>query len=139
MVRGALASGAGLRKFGEMIRHQGGDSDIVSDLSRLPQATSREMVPAPASGHLQRLDAELVGRASMLLGAGREKADDAIDPAAGILLHRKPGDAVSAGDPLLELHYNDNRRVVDAQHLVAQAIVIGDAPPVSPLVLDHIT
>jgi pyrimidine-nucleoside phosphorylase len=138
IVRGALASGAALSKFGAMIRHQGGDAEIVSDLSKLPQAAKREVVSASASGHLQRLDAELVGRASMLLGAGREKAGDAIDLAAGITLHRKPGDAVGTGDPVLELHYTDDRGLAGARQLVAQAMVIGDAPPALPLVLDHI-
>ncbi len=139
MVRHALTSGAALTKFGAMIRHQGGDGEIVSDLSRLPQAAKRQIVPASASGHLRRLDAELVGRASMLLGAGREKAGDAVDLAAGITLHRKPGDAVGAGDPVLELHYNDDRGLAGARQLVARAVVIGEAPPPSPLVLDHIT
>ena len=64
---------AALAKFGAMIRHQGGDGEIVNDLSRLPHGQEAESVAAPASGHLQRLDAELVGRASMLLGAGRMK------------------------------------------------------------------
>ena len=75
----------------------------------------------------------------MLLGAGREKAGDAVDLAAGITLQRKPGDAVGAGDPMLELHYNDDRGLAGARQLVARAVVIGEAPPASPLVLDHIT
>jgi pyrimidine-nucleoside phosphorylase len=139
MVRDALTSGAALAKFGAMIRHQGGDGEIVNDPSRLPRAAKRETVTASASGHLQRLDAELIGRASMLLGAGREKAGDAIDLAAGITLWRKPGQPVAAGDPLLDLHYNDERGLAAARQLIAHAVVIGDAPPSTPLVLDHIT
>ncbi len=139
LVREALSSGAALAKFGAMIRHQGGDGEIVNDLSRLPQAAKKESVAAPASGHLQRLDAELVGRASMLLGAGREKAGDTVDLTAGITLRRKPGDRVTAGEPLLDLHYNDDRGLAGARQLLAQAIVIGTAPPASPLVIDHIT
>ncbi|MGH9173508.1 MAG: thymidine phosphorylase, partial [Vicinamibacterales bacterium] len=138
-VSDALRSGAALAKFEAMVARQGGDREIVRDPLRLPQATHRHVVPAVTGGYLHRLDAELVGRASMLLGAGRAKVSDTIDPAAGVMIHRKPGDSVAAGDPLLELHYNDGRSLDAAVQLAARAIEIADRPPPeSALVLDHV-
>lgn len=136
----ALQSGAALAKFEAMVVRQGGDGEIVRDVGRLPQAARRHVVAASAAGYLQRLDAELVGRASMLLGAGRAKVSDTIDLAAGIVIHRKPGDQIIAGDPILELHYNDGGELEGAIELATQAIEIaGEPPPASTLVLDHVT
>jgi pyrimidine-nucleoside phosphorylase len=135
-VRDALGSGAALEKFAAMVERQGGHPAIVRDRSRLPHARNRHWVPAPIEGYVTALDAELVGRASMALGAGREQVGDAIDLAAGVLIHRKPGDRVRAGDPVLELHYNDARHLAHAIALAEAAIVIGpSARPSTPLVL----
>jgi pyrimidine-nucleoside phosphorylase len=138
-VRGALSSGAAIAKFAEMIARQGGDARIVEEPTRLPQARAQQAVVARESGYLARLDAELVGRASMLLGAGRETMTDTIDYATGAVVTRRPGEAVRAGDPILTLHYNDDRRLADAVRLVESAIVIQHVPPPPvPLVLDHV-
>jgi pyrimidine-nucleoside phosphorylase len=138
-VRSALTSGAALDKFAEMIARQGGDARIVSEPARLPQAKARQAVVARAAGYLARLDAELVGRASMLLGAGRETVTDTIDFATGAVVVRKPGDAVGAGDPILVLHHNDDRRLAEAVRLAESAIAVLPEPPASaPLVLDHV-
>jgi thymidine phosphorylase len=76
----------------------------------------------------------------MLLGAGREKVDDTIDPGAGIVVRHKPGDEVTAGEPVLELHYNDERRIDHAVQLAASAITIGSVKPEPlPMVIEHIT
>jgi pyrimidine-nucleoside phosphorylase len=134
-VRDALTSGAALRKLAEIIAFQGGDPAIVENRSLLPQAEHRHVVKATTAGYVAHLDAELVGRASMLLGAGRDRVDATIDPGAGIVLHRKPGDAVAPGDPILELHYNQQARVTEAAGLAASAITIQPAAPaVHPLV-----
>jgi thymidine phosphorylase len=82
------------------------------------------------------MDALLVGRMAVALGAGRDKKGDEVDLAAGILLHRKPGEAVAADDPVMELRFNDASRLENALALASQAIVIGDrqqSPP--PLVM----
>ena len=85
---------------------------------------------------MQSLDALLVGRTAVALGAGRDKKGDAVDLSAGILLHKKPGDAISAGEPIMELRYNDESRLKNALGLATQAAVIGDkAPPDAPLVI----
>jgi pyrimidine-nucleoside phosphorylase len=128
----ALDSGAALEKLRAVITRQGGDARVVDEPGRLPQARERSAVVSPASGFVGTLDAELVGRASMLLGAGRDRLDAAIDHAAGIVIHRKPGEAVRAGDPVMELYYNDGRRLDEARALALEAIVVGEAPAEVP-------
>ena len=128
-VRGAIASGAGLEKFRQIIAHQGGDPKVVDDYSRLPHAPSRQFVRAGQAGYIEVLDAELVGRASVMLGAGRDRVEDPVDPAVGIMVLAKPGDQVAAGDPVLELHYRDPARRDQALALLSRAIVIGETSP----------
>jgi pyrimidine-nucleoside phosphorylase len=128
-VRVALSSGAGADRLRAMIAAQGGDAAVVDHPERLPAAGSVHPVKAQGSGVLAALDAELVGRAGVLLGAGRERKDDPVDPAAGIRLVRRLGDAVRAGDVVLELHAGDRRAVDEAAHLAAAAISIADAEP----------
>jgi thymidine phosphorylase len=71
----------------------------------------------------------------MLLGAGRDRVEAVIDPATGIVVHKKPGDVVSKGEPIMTLHYNDARRLDGAVHLAKSAVFIGDEPPADvPLV-----
>jgi pyrimidine-nucleoside phosphorylase len=135
LVREALTSGAALRKLEALVARQDGDARIVSDPSRLPRAAQTKTVDATADGYLVRLDAELVGRSSMLLGAGRDRVEAVIDPATGIVVHKKPGDHVSKGEPILALHYNDARRLDEAVRLAHIAIEVGHAPPAAvPLV-----
>jgi pyrimidine-nucleoside phosphorylase len=128
-VRGAIASGAGLERFRRIIEVQGGDPNVVDDYARFPAAPCRHVVAAPREGFVTRLDAALVGRASVALGAGRDRVEDAVDPAVGILIAAKPGDAVRAGDPVLEIHYRDPARLAAALTLTACAIGIGDTRP----------
>ncbi len=135
-VRQALASGAALAKLREMIAGQGGDVAVVDNPSRLPSASLTRMITAPRTGFVTALDALLVGRAAVALGAGRDKKGDAVDLSAGILLPKKPGDAVKSGEPVMELRYNDPARLDAAVALATQAMVVGDlAPAPQPLVL----
>jgi pyrimidine-nucleoside phosphorylase len=137
--RGAIASGTGLERFRRIIETQGGDPRVVDDPGRLPNAPQRHAIVAGRSGFVDRLDAELVGRASVALGAGRDKVDDPVDFAVGIIVRAKPGDEVRAGDPVLELHYRDRPRLEAASALAARAIGIGDArPAVRPLIVGEV-
>jgi len=134
-VRDAIASGAGLERFRRIIENQGGDPHVVDDGRVLPAAPSRHTLTAERSGVVAALDALLVGRASVALGAGRDRVEDAVDPAVGIMVLATPGDAVRAGDPILELHYRERTRLDAALPLVRQAVSVGDEPPVRrPLV-----
>jgi pyrimidine-nucleoside phosphorylase len=127
--RGAIQSGAGLDRFRQIVEAQGGDPAIVDDCSRLPHVPDRHVVAADRGGFVSRLDAELVGRASVALGAGRDRVEDPVDPAVGIMVLAKPGDEVRAGDPILELHYRDRARLDTATRLTGQAITIADQRP----------
>jgi pyrimidine-nucleoside phosphorylase len=139
-VRRALASGAGLEKLREMVAFQGGDPRVVDDPSLLPVGPLREVITAPRTGVVTTIDAEAIGRATMLLGAGRDKAGVPVDHAVGAIVLRKPGDRVSAGDALIELLYRGEHRLSQARRLAAEAFVIGeDAPAAGPLVLEVIT
>ena len=100
----ALADGSALRRFAQLIEAQGGDPGVADEPSRLPQPRCRREVVADRSGVLGALDAELVGLAAVELGAGRARKEDAVDPAAGLLLRKRVGDQVVAGEALAELH-----------------------------------
>jgi pyrimidine-nucleoside phosphorylase len=135
-VREAIASGRALEKMRAMVRWQGGDWRALDDYSRLPGAGKRHAITATAGGYLASLKADLIGRASMALGAGRRRIEDHIDYGAGIVIGRKPGDGVSAGDTILELLYNDERGVGEAAGLAQSAITVTSAPPdPKPLIL----
>ena len=85
------------------------------------------------------LDAELVGRAAVALGAGRNTVDDAVDPAVGAMVLAHPGDALRAGDPILELHYRRESDLAAALDLIGRAIEIADEPPsVMPLIVEEV-
>jgi pyrimidine-nucleoside phosphorylase len=128
-VHRAVASGAALDRLRRIIRTQGGDEWVVDDPSRLPQAPERELIRADRQGYVTGLDAALLGRAAVALGAGRDRVDDRVDPAVGIVVHAPPGAPVSAGEAVLELHYRDRGRLDAARPLAQQAIVVSEAAP----------
>jgi pyrimidine-nucleoside phosphorylase len=125
----AIDSGAALDKFRRIVETQGGDPRVVDDVSRLPSVKQRHLVQATRSGYISRMDAQLLGRASVALGAGRDRVDDSIDPAVGILVNAKPGVKVSAGETVLEVIYRDKGKLDPALDLIKRAIVIKDKPP----------
>jgi pyrimidine-nucleoside phosphorylase len=124
---GELSSGRGLQKFLEIVRAQGGDPR-VADGGALPRSRSTRTVEAGRDGFVTAIDTESIGTATMLLGAGRSKVEDAIDPAAGAVVHAKIGDEVRKGEALLTLHFNDESGVEAASHRVRRAYTISDAP-----------
>jgi len=137
--REAIRTGAALERFRQIVEAQSGDPRVVDDYSRLPQAPHRNVVEAERRGYVTRLDAELIGRASNALGAGRDRVEDPVDPAVGISIRATVRDAVSPGDPLLELHYRDRARLQTALALASQAIAIGDdRPPRTPLIVGEV-
>jgi len=134
-VREALASGAGLRKFQEIIGLQGGDARVCDDVARLPRAKETVELRAESAGRVSGIACRTVGTAAMLLGAGRETVDSTIDPGVGLVLRKKVGDAVSAGEPLATVHVNDRRRLDEALAMLRGAIRVGsEAPAPRPLV-----
>ena len=104
MLERTISSGAALERFAAFVRAQGGDASAVYDPSLLPQAPVTTEVPAPAGGYVGRIHAEDVGLVSMHLGGGRAAKDDDIDLAVGVVLKKKVGDAVAAGESLGTVH-----------------------------------
>ena len=131
----ALADGRALDTYRVMIRAQGGDPDAP-----LPAARhTRQVLPAPQDGWLQRLDARAVGVAAWRLGAGRAVKEDPVSAAAGVLCLAKPGERVERGQPLLELLTDDESRFGRAEAALAGAVTVGGQPPdVPPLVIDRL-
>ncbi len=132
----ALDGGAALDKFRQMIAAQGGDPAVVDDPSMLPTAESRTSLFAERSGFVVEMDAEAVGLAALDLGAGRRRAEDRVDPAVGILVLKKPGEAVHAGEAVFEIHHNVPGLAAAVARL-RQSYCIGDDPPtLKPLLME---
>ncbi|MEV0730839.1 thymidine phosphorylase [Polymorphospora sp. NPDC050346] len=131
----ALADGRAMDSWRAMIRAQGGDPDAP-----LPVARETETVRAAADGYVASVDAYAIGVAAWRLGAGRARKEDPVSAAAGIVLHRKPGDRVRAGDPLYELRTDDPARLTAALATAAEAVTVtaAAAPTPTPLVIERI-
>jgi pyrimidine-nucleoside phosphorylase len=131
-----ITSGRALEKFREIVRLQGGDPGVLDDTRRLPQAQRRVDVTSARSGYVASIQCEQVGVAGMVLGGGREKQEDAIDPAVGLVLHKKVGDAVKTAEPICTIYYNSDSRLDEARRLVELSYRIEAAPPqhVRPLI-----
>jgi pyrimidine-nucleoside phosphorylase len=135
----ALTSGAGVEKLRAIIEFQGGNPAVVDDYGRLPAAPDRHDVAASRSGYVSALQAELIGRAAVALGAGRARLDDVIDPGVGIEVMIRVGAPVRAGETILSVHHRGGRGLGDAAPMLAEAVQIEDTPPLSrPVVVDRV-
>lgn len=124
-----LRSGRALDKFGEMITAQGGDARVLREEGLLSATKIKEEVLAPSGGYVQAIHAERIGRAAMILGAGREKKESPIDLAVGIVLNKKVGDHVGAGEALAVLHANSPEALRQVKEIILGAYSIGDKKP----------
>ena len=132
-LQAAIDSGRGLDKFAEIIAFQGGDPAVLHDRAAMAVAEKSTNFAASRSGTVVGFDTEAIGRASMVLGAGRETLADTIDPAVGFLMRARIGDQVFAGQTLVDVFYNDDDRLQRAIEILSPAITIDvqpcDAPP----------
>jgi pyrimidine-nucleoside phosphorylase/thymidine phosphorylase len=136
-VREALASGAGLERFRRVIELQGGNPRVCDDLTLLPQAPESVVIRSERDGRVARLAARAIGHAGMLLGGGRETVDSTIDPAVGFVFHKKVGDPVAVGEPIVTAYVGKTSRREAALARLQEAIVVAaEAPPRGPLVLE---
>lgn len=136
----ALHSGAGLDRFRRMVEAQGGDARVCDDPEGV-LARAKEIVshPAERDGVVADVDAEAIGRAVLVLGGGRTKTDDHIDPAVGISALVQIGESVSKGETLMRIHSNNSDRLQQAQELLRNAITLADsAPRQVPVILERI-
>lgn len=128
-----LASGRALSKFAEFVAAQGGDARVVeSPEAVLPQAPCVAAVPAPRGGYIREINAERVGLATVLLGAGRSRKGEPVDPRVGVVLHRKVGARVEAGEPLFSVHAADEGAWQAAAQQVLEAYAWSDEPVAPP-------
>jgi thymidine phosphorylase len=128
-----LRDGSAMDVWKKMIAAQGGDPDAT-----LPVARETHVVTAPASGRLTRLDALAVGVAAWRLGAGRARKEDPVQAGAGVVLHAKPGDAVTEGAPLMTLHTDEPERFERALAALDGAVDVGTSYTPGPLVIDRV-
>ena len=140
-VNAAIGDGRGFLKLCEIVEAQGGDPDALADPALLPRAREVREVASRARGLVQAIDAEAIGLAAMALGAGRSRLEDRVDPAAGLLVHKKVGDPVEPGEPLATLHLG--AAPLEAPEAVAErvraAYQIGAARvPPEPLIRERI-
>jgi len=123
-----ISSGKALDKFRQMVELQGGDPRVIDDPKKLRRAQHTVTISSPRDGYVVSLKCEQIGTACVVLGGGRERKEDSVDPTVGIVLHKKVGDAVSAGEPLATLHYNAETRAVRARQMMEESFQIGDSP-----------
>jgi pyrimidine-nucleoside phosphorylase/thymidine phosphorylase len=124
-----LLDGSGYRKFKEVIQAQGGNPHVLDRFELLPNATGVREICSPRSGYVTAIDAELVGQASSMIGAGRDTKEDKIDPAVGVILEVKIGNKVDSGGVLCRLYYTNEDRVEDAAQQIEDAFRISATPP----------
>jgi len=126
---GVIRSGAALDKFREMVARQGGAAAAVDRPELLPHARCAAEVTSLRSGSVCAMQCEAVGTACAILGGGHEQREDAVDPATGILLHKKVGDRVAAGESLCTMFYNEETRAARASKLLQESYTIGEDVP----------
>ena len=125
----SLTSGKALHKFKEWIGTQGGNTSWIDKPALFPKATVSYDVKSPKSGYIEKTNAETIGIASVILGAGRETKDDTIDMTAGIILHKKNGDLVNEGDTLATLYSCDESSFPSSEKKFLSGYVFSDTKP----------
>jgi pyrimidine-nucleoside phosphorylase len=124
-----ISSGEALGKFARMIELQGGDARVIDDVNRLPRARSTLEVTSEKPGYVVSMQCEQIGTACVILGGGRERKEDSVDPAVGIVLNKKVGDRVAAGAALATIYYNSETRAAQARQLIEASYQIAEEPP----------
>lgn len=137
MLENVIKDGSALELFGELIEAQGGNKAIVHDPALLPTAKFQIPVAASRSGYITKMEADDIGIAAMLLGAGRATKEDEIDLAVGIVLEKKIGDAVKEGEPIAVIHAN-TEDVAQSISLLHEHIVIGDEAVTPPALIGEV-
>jgi pyrimidine-nucleoside phosphorylase len=135
--RELIASGKALERFRQMVRMQGGDVGVIDDPKKFAKARSTMQVTSARSGFVTAMQCEQIGTACVILGGGRERKEDSVDPAVGIILHKKVGDPVNIGEPLATIHHNAEIRGERARQMIAESYHVDEAPPQAKRPLVH--
>lgn len=140
LAESTLRDGTAYIKCRQMFAAQGGDVSVLDDPERFVKARYSYELTAKQAGYIARNDVEKIGNASVLLGAGRLKKEDTIDFAAGIVMHKKLGDAVQSGDAICTFYADDPALFAAAEEMYRDGLVISDRPPeLPPLVYARVT
>ena len=132
-----IEKGDAFKKFVEFVDAQYGDPEVAFKPSMIQSAARVKEIRIPDKGYIQVMDAEKVGTASMLLGAGRRQAEDRIDHSAGIVLNKKTGDYTTPDEPVAMFHYNDETHIKEAEEVFLSGIQAGEIPPDKrPVIID---
>lgn len=129
MAKGAIGDGSALNKLCEMISAQGGNAGVVDDFSLFKQPKHTVEISSEREGYIEHTDAEKIGLASVILGAGREKKGDPIDSSTGIVLKKKTGDRVEKGDTLAIFYTDDESKIEEAKREFFEAFTFGNKKP----------
>jgi pyrimidine-nucleoside phosphorylase len=132
-----IASGQAFERFRQMVELQGGDISVIDDPARLPGTDHRVDVASPTAGFVTAIACEQVGTACVILGGGRERKEDSVDPAVGIVVHKKIGDKVSVGEPLCTIHCHSDAQAARARTLLQESYQIAAAAPAHKPSLVH--
>jgi pyrimidine-nucleoside phosphorylase len=124
-----LLDGSGYRKFKEVIGAQGGEPKVLDRFELLPNATGMREIYSPRAGYVSAIDAQLIGQASTMIGAGRDTKEAAIDPAVGVILEVKVGHKIDAGGVLCRIYHTREEHVEEAAELVEDAFRISQQAP----------
>ena len=119
-----IANGSAFARFKQMTALQGGNAPALDDTSLLPAARNKTDILSRHTGTITAIDCEKIGLASLVLGGGRSTKEDVIDPAVGLMVHKKIGGSVSVGEPLCTLCYNSDAQLADSRSLVESAYKI---------------
>ena len=134
----SIADGSAFETFCKMVKAQGGDDSVLRDYDNFDKAPFSREVFADGDGFVAKMNAELLGKVSVMLGAGRETKDSSIDFSAGIVLHKKFGDEVHAGESLATLYASDEKLFVAAEENFRAAIELGGKPEARPLIFARV-
>src|ERR1700730_9336796 len=124
-----LVDGSAYKKFKQVVAAQGGNPQALDKFELLPHATGMREINSPRAGYVSSIDAEDIGLASNMIGAGRDKKEESIDPAVGIILEVKTGEKVDAGSVLCRLYYTHEDRVEEAAEMVEDAFSLSPQKP----------
>lgn len=135
-VKQSIKDGSAFNKFVEMVRAQGGDENVILDTSNFKQAPFKKEIKSKKSGYINHVNTEEYGMASLLLGAGRNKKEDEIDPSAGLILNKKTGDFVNEGDVIATMYTSSEDKFNLAEEKIINATIISSEKPIQrPLIL----
>jgi len=121
-----LLDGSGYRKFKEVIAAQGGNPKVLDQFELLPNATGAQEITTQRAGYVSAIDAELIGQASSMIGAGRNTKEDSIDPAVGVILEVKVGQKIDAGGILCRIYHTSDEHLAEASELLEDAFKIAN-------------